>query len=203
MGLRDEKKTAMRNAILETALALFRTVGFERTRVQDVVSQLKISEATFFNYFPSKQAVLEAAAQNMLCRSLELLRDELGDESRPIEERLERLARRFASDFAEDPGIAAFLASHARFRLVASDRVNEAHEILTRLFAEGQARGEVRDDLPPAQLTDIQLGISFVAISAWINDGSPVETLEERLLTAHRVFWAGAHSQNSNAAAAS
>ena len=32
MGLRDEKKAAMRAAIIETTLALFRTLGFNRAR---------------------------------------------------------------------------------------------------------------------------------------------------------------------------
>jgi AcrR family transcriptional regulator len=192
LGLRAEKKAATRQAIIETALNLFRTVGFDRTRVHDVVGQLRISEATFFNYFPSKQSVLEAAADRLLTRSLELLRDELSDDRRPIEARLECLAREFADNFAGDRQLATLLARHTRFLLVATDRISEYHELLTRLFAEGQTRHEVRDDVTPAQLTDIVLAANLAAISAWISDDDPSASLHERLLAAHRVFWGGA-----------
>ena len=69
MGLREEKKEQQRQAILETAVGLFRERGFEQTRVQDVTDRLRISEATFFNYFPTKQSVLEAAAVDLLDRT--------------------------------------------------------------------------------------------------------------------------------------
>jgi AcrR family transcriptional regulator len=191
MGLREQKKAATRSAIMETSLMLFRTVGFDETRVHDVVGKLNISEATFFNYFPTKQSVLEAAAQTLLNRSLDLLRELSGDR-RSIEERMERLVKEFAKNFAGDRGLATLLARHTRFLLVASDRVSERHELLTRLFVEGQARGEVRDDVPPAQLTDIATATNLVAISAWIEEADSAEPLEARLLAAHRVFWHGA-----------
>ena len=192
MGLRADKKAATRAAIMDAALAGFRRVGFERTRVQDVVDELQLSEATFFNYFPSKQSVLEAVADIMLKRSLELLREELLDEHRPIEERLDRLAGGFASIFAGDLELATLLARHTRFLYVASDRSGEGHEMMTRLFAEGQANGEVRDDVPAAQLADITLAASLVTIKAWIDDHDAAAPLNERLLGAHRVFWRGA-----------
>ena len=192
MGLREQKKAATRSAIMETSLMLFRTAGFDETRIQDVVGKLSISEATFFNYFPNKQSVLEAAAQTLLNRSLDLLREELSDDQRSIEERMERLVKEFAKNFAGDRGLATLLARHTRFLIVASDRVSERHDLLIGLFAEGQARGEVRDDVPPAQLADIATAANLVAISAWIDEAGSSEPLEARLLAAHRVFWHGA-----------
>src|SRR5688572_9710841 len=97
MGLREEKKAAMRAAIIETTLVLFRTLGFNRARVQDVIRQLRISEATFFNYFPTKQAVLDAAAQDLIERSLDVLRAELDDVERTVRERIDLVAQAFAS----------------------------------------------------------------------------------------------------------
>ena len=73
MGLREEKKQATRAAIVATALDLFRTQGFDRTRIQDVVDRLRISEATFFNYFPTKESVLEAVADGVIDESITVL----------------------------------------------------------------------------------------------------------------------------------
>ena len=58
MGLREQKKEQMGRRLYETAMALFRERGFEKTRVRDIIEQVEVSEATFFNYFPTKEAVL-------------------------------------------------------------------------------------------------------------------------------------------------
>src|SRR5580700_7519847 len=57
-GLRERKKERLRQQIVETALHLFRQRGYEKTRIDDIVHTLEISQPTFFRYFPSKDAVL-------------------------------------------------------------------------------------------------------------------------------------------------
>src|SRR5580704_10326298 len=57
-GLRERKKARLRQQIVETALHLFRQRGYEKTRIDDIVQTLEISQPTFFRYFPSKEAVL-------------------------------------------------------------------------------------------------------------------------------------------------
>src|SRR5213080_4444421 len=66
MGLREEKKAEQRRAILDTAIALFRERGYEQTRVQDIIQRSRISEATFFNYFPKKDALIFEIAIDQL-----------------------------------------------------------------------------------------------------------------------------------------
>src|SRR3984957_10817178 len=57
-GLRERKKARLRQQIIDTAIRLFRKQGYEKTRVDDIVKVLEISQPTFFRYFPSKDAVL-------------------------------------------------------------------------------------------------------------------------------------------------
>jgi AcrR family transcriptional regulator len=57
-GLRERKKQAARERILETCGRLFRTRGFDETTVDEIAREVEISRQTFFNYFPSKEAVL-------------------------------------------------------------------------------------------------------------------------------------------------
>src|ERR1700729_1277131 len=57
-GLRERKKARLRQEIIETAIRLFRKQGYEKTRIDDIVKILEISQPTFFRYFPSKDAVL-------------------------------------------------------------------------------------------------------------------------------------------------
>ena len=57
-GLRERKKLRTRNAIQKEALRLFLKKGYEETTIDDIADAVEISPSTFFNYFPSKEAVV-------------------------------------------------------------------------------------------------------------------------------------------------
>jgi AcrR family transcriptional regulator len=54
-GLRERKKQQTREAIAETARALFVEHGLGAVRVAEVARAADVSEKTVFNYFPSKE----------------------------------------------------------------------------------------------------------------------------------------------------
>lgn len=45
---------------MDTALELFSSVGYEKTMITDIVRKAGVAKGTFFYYFPTKEAVLEA-----------------------------------------------------------------------------------------------------------------------------------------------
>ena len=57
-GLRERKKVRTRAAIQKEALRLFLKKGYEETTIEDIAEAVEISPSTFFNYFPSKEAVV-------------------------------------------------------------------------------------------------------------------------------------------------
>ena len=57
-GLRVRKKLRTRSAIQKEALRLFLKKGYEETTIEDIAEAVEISPSTFFNYFPSKEAVV-------------------------------------------------------------------------------------------------------------------------------------------------
>lgn len=182
MGLREEKKQEQRTAILATALELFRTQGFEATRVQDVTERLRISEGTFFNYFPSKAAVLDAAAADLLHRATALLHRDVADHDRPVLARLEELVAEFAANFAGDRGFAVQLALHTRLGL-GREREQQNHRWLSELMEEGQRRGEIRGDIQPRQLAELFMAVVLVTVSNWLlypgDESPPADDVEE------------------------
>jgi AcrR family transcriptional regulator len=58
IGLRERKKLRTRAAIQKEALRLFLEKGYEATTIEDIAEAVEISPSTFFNYFPSKEAVV-------------------------------------------------------------------------------------------------------------------------------------------------
>lgn len=54
-GLRERKKQQTRQRIVDAALELFDKRGFDRVPVAEVARLAEVSEATVFNYFPTKE----------------------------------------------------------------------------------------------------------------------------------------------------
>src|SRR5690349_22832854 len=77
LGLRERKKARLRQEIIDTAVRLFRKRGYEKTRIDDIVQSLEISQPTFFRYFPSKDAVLGEVGRRGFACITDHLRNEL------------------------------------------------------------------------------------------------------------------------------
>ena len=63
--VKEEEYAARRKEILDAALQLLYSKGYERMTVQDILDQLQMSKGAFYHYFDSKVAVLEAVVERM------------------------------------------------------------------------------------------------------------------------------------------
>ena len=63
--VKEEEYTARRNEILDAALQLVYSKGYEKMTIQDILDQLHMSKGAFYHYFDSKVAVLESVVERM------------------------------------------------------------------------------------------------------------------------------------------
>jgi AcrR family transcriptional regulator len=197
MGLREEKKAEQRRAILGAAIAVFRRRGYQRTRVRDIIERLRISEATFFNYFPTKDALLEAFAAEQLEETAVNLKIAIGLQDRPVPDRIHDLMRLWALGWSADREFSMVMATRSQLlsgpQGVLREKVLRNYQLFERLFAQGQRRGEIRKDARPRQLAEMLEGIFTITAGNWLVGWwkDQTESLEQRLMRAVDVFLDG------------
>jgi AcrR family transcriptional regulator len=81
-----------RRELIACAQKLFYSKGYERTTVGDIVDELGVAKGTFYYYFGSKLAILEAMVDELVGQSVALLHEIVADETLPV---LEKWARAF------------------------------------------------------------------------------------------------------------
>jgi AcrR family transcriptional regulator len=163
LGLRERKKQRTRQLIADTAWRLFADRGFDQVPVAEIAGAAEVSEATVFNYFPTKEDLvfhrMEAFEQELLGAIRE--RDE--DES--IVQAFGRFVLKprglLASD---DPGATEGMRAVARVITGSPAVLAREREILEsytgRLAAQvAQERGMAADDVEPWVVANALIGV--------------------------------------------
>jgi len=78
-SLRQQKKKRTRDLLIKHGMDLFLKQGFEKTTVDQIVAATKVSQRTFFRYFPTKEAIVFAEHATHMDMLEELLLERRGD----------------------------------------------------------------------------------------------------------------------------
>ncbi|WUI01612.1 TetR family transcriptional regulator [Spirillospora sp. NBC_00431] len=139
-GLRERKKQRTRFALIDAALELFVSQGYEETTIDEIVAAVEVSQRTFFRYFATKEDVVTG----FLAEHDRALADALAarpPEERPFTALYEALRVMLRTIAAGDP------AASARFR-----RLRQVIEGTPSLLAAQLARYGVTTDALAAQI---------------------------------------------------
>jgi AcrR family transcriptional regulator len=198
MSLREEKQRRQRTFILENSIALFRSRGFERVRVRDIAATCLLSEATFFNYFSNKEAVLREWAERAFAPSAAAT-----SARAPLRRTVRAWTAELARKAAEDPEM--MRAAWPRIRLadladpgpVGRGRAPRSGAA-TDLIAEAQARGEVRSDLDARSMALLlQAGLATALAAGLAAPDPPGDgSLQNRLARAADLLLDGFRKRN-------
>ena len=179
-GLRERKKLRTRELIAETARRLFVERGFGAVPVADVARAAEVSDATVFNYFPTKE--------DLVFYGMEAFETELLDavSSRPAGEPVVKAFGRFVLRprgllAAEDDGSADLLRS-VSLMIAASPALRARQQVIFARYTESLAEliaadtGADPGDLRPWVTAHALMGVHEALVSfvhAWLADGVP------------------------------
>ena len=184
LSRRERKKVQTRQRLLEAALSLFREKGFSASTVEEIANKADVAKGTFFNYFPSKEALLHELAilrVGQLSAALDVNR---GAPSSPVA-RITLLMRLLQEQAIPHKRLArrAF-AMHLRAPPPPPDEArHQIFGLLTNLVSEAQACGDIRADLDVEVVSDL-LRMSFFWHIARCNfdDNNSVPTGHEHVI---------------------
>ncbi|GII56361.1 hypothetical protein Pth03_47500 [Planotetraspora thailandica] len=170
MGLRERKKVQTRNALIDAALDLFLTQGYEATTIDQIAAEVDVSPRTFFRYFASKEEV----ALSLFADSLEIFLGDLAarPDSEPPYTALSQAMRSMVGALQDvDPADAA--------RFVKARELTESTSALLagqmRLLMENEKRlvaevarrqGVGADDLLPQFVVSVFTGIGMICFGS-------------------------------------
>ena len=189
---RERRSIELRERIFRAALDLFAKQGFAQTTVEDITDSADVGKGTFFNYFPSKDHILLAFAEMQLTK-LRLAVDEARRTSQPMPQFMRSLAALMTQEPVRNPDIIrvlllAFL-SNSQVRKAMLDLQARVLAFHTEMIQLGQGRGEIRDDLPAAEIALVFRQTIFGTLLIWSLYGDA--SLQSRMDSAFEIIWSG------------
>jgi AcrR family transcriptional regulator len=165
---RERRRAEIRERLFRSALRLFAERGYLETTVERITEAADVGKGTFFNYFPTKEHVLATfGAERIAVVERALEEAKKGSVLRV----LKRLACDLAGQSAESAALLrAIYAAHASCEPVRTElhkRLQKARQLMTGIFTLAQNRGEVRGDIPAAELARLTQIVLLGVTLAW------------------------------------
>ena len=191
LGRRERRKEETRRQIFQAAMKLFEKKGIIATTVEEITQAADVGKGTFFNYFPSKEAIFSALAERQLGivdRAVEAART--ANSVRPV-------LLGFCKEISSGPGrspvmlrslLGTVLNNKLLFALF-STVLAKGRERLAIIIARGQDLGEIRRDFTAEEIARCMQQSVFGTNFIWaISKPSELMVWQEKQFA---IFWRG------------
>ncbi|AEV64498.1 TetR/AcrR family transcriptional regulator [Pseudomonas ogarae] len=174
-----------REAILQAAIAEFRSSGFEITSMDKIAATAGVSKRTVYNHFPSKEALF-AEILNRLWNSITAEQDMPYSPQKPLREQLQTLLQAKLQLLADENfldlariAIAATIHSPERAQDMVS-RMGQREEGLTAWIRQAQADGRLKPVEPAFAAQQMHGLLKTFAFWPQVSMGQPSLTQDEQ-----------------------
>jgi AcrR family transcriptional regulator len=170
-GRRARRSRELRDRIYRTAQALFLEHGFEATTVSQIAEAADIAQATFFNHFRCKAAILSAMTDEVFVHMEMIVDEELSRPGTPAD-RVMAFVRRVAAEILNVNGLAKdVLLELLQIGAQRGDVAPHAVGLLApfeEMYRAGQEQGTVRIDLDATFLSEFAVGALNTTVMNWL-----------------------------------
>lgn len=181
-GRMERKKRETRQKIIRVALDLFQSQGFSRTTMEQIAAAADIARKTLYNYFPVKEAIIDAYVQGVSQGFAQEFIDSVNNLPDTRTRLLAALDKAYA--WVEiNPEITGICLGY-RFQKVCqgsaySDGETGTQRVMAEIIRLGQETGEIRRDIS-IKLLVLQLDIlRGSVVMNWLSDQTKYELRRE------------------------
>jgi AcrR family transcriptional regulator len=179
---------ARRETVLDAAIPLFASVGYDQTRMSDVAARVGVTEPVIFQNFGTK-AELFAAALELVSRDAARYLSDLAEQRGSVHAWLRHLLAADHLDHLHTTPMFGVLFADAH-RLQLETGVGEAlhrsvvhvAEVIGAILRRGQTEGSIRDDASPDTLAWLVVSLIQARQFRRMHTAEPSTALEHDLL---------------------
>ena len=168
--------------ILDTATKIFAQRGFQEATITEIAKEAKVSEASIYEYFSTKEGLLFSIPAQSTQDLFETMAFHL-KLIRGAGNKLRAIVYLLLDSYQSNPEFAAvlmlFLKHNKKFLDTTGHQViKEGVRQITRVVEEGIATGELKSDLNPYLIRAMVLGTIEHLVTNWVMTGHPDSLVE-------------------------
>jgi len=148
-----QTRSDKRNLILDAAIRVFARNGFHKARVSDIAREAEIAYGLVYHYFKNKEEILNTIFEERWTGFIEAV-EGIATSHGTTEEKLVAITAMILGAYRVRPDwVKVFVLEIQRSSRFAEPgqirAVGKLFQAVARVLRDGQAKGEVRDDLDP------------------------------------------------------
>lgn len=177
MKISQEKKAQNRRDIISAAVDLMGDKGYKSATMRQIAKAAGLGEATIYNYFPTKEAILYAYYEDHMLACIETLKTVPRFETFSLQEQLQTFFETSLSRYLSDRGFVQETVRHTllgasrdwpHIRPIRSAFLKAVDEMLAAAVEVGEIPDPVFQDLMSQFLMDAYIGV----VIYWLEDRS-------------------------------
>jgi TetR/AcrR family transcriptional regulator, cholesterol catabolism regulator len=190
----DRRKAETKARILKVAVDLFLAQGYEKTTVEQITSSADVAKGTFFNHFPTKEAVLYYLGKMRVEMLQEMLLSEMSN-LQNSKEKVQRVFQMLSGENERNKEMTALITREMFSKqLVSMNEEKESQRILkdalVLILIEGQRSGEFRLNFEPEHAANLMVSSYFYTLFQWLENETK-QTLGKELADRLDIILAG------------
>lgn len=165
-------QTDRQKEIIEASIILIDEKGIQGLTIKNLAHAIGVSEPAIYRHFKNKIEILISILDFFQSETGDMLNDVLKGTGTSMM-KIEQLYRAHFQKFHHMPSLVSVIFSEELFRneeilmKKIAEIIDRNNQILTTIISEGQARKEIRSDIPVKGLAVITMGTLRMFVKSW------------------------------------
>jgi AcrR family transcriptional regulator len=191
LGRRERRKRETKDRIVECAVALFASRGYDSTTMEDIGDCADVSRATVFNHFARKDDIVAEWFGRRRAELTEIISD-AEHQTTDTHSRLRHSFRGLARLYEDNPTTGrAMVRAWQRAGGPLLPYTSDTPALFVDIIRSGQQRGDILPDLDATRAGLVLFDVYLGALYRWVGDEDGRFPLEDNLTAALDLVLAG------------